>query len=88
MIGRGRLGLRLVDAVLRTESSDPHVLENYLVRAGRFDGHKGVPLFFDAETRELVQPLVAVAGNGDSELLSPQPRVSSQAVPSVMCSGA
>jgi hypothetical protein len=77
----------LVDAALKTGNSDPRALENYLIQSGRFDGHKGVPLFFDAETRELVQPLVAVVENGEPELVGSHPRVSSQPAVSTKCSG-
>ncbi len=76
----------LVDAALKTGNSEPRALEKYLVQSGRFDGHKGVPLFFDAVTRELVQPLVAVGENRAPELVGPQPRVSSQ-IEAARCSG-
>ncbi len=77
----------LVDAALRTGNSDSRALEKYLLQSGRFDGHKGVPLFFDAATRELVQPLVAIGENRAPELVSPQPRVSSQSEEAATCSG-
>jgi hypothetical protein len=48
----------LVDAVLRLGNKDPCALERFLLGANAsFDGHKGVPLSFDSDTRELVQPL-------------------------------
>jgi hypothetical protein len=61
----------LLDAALRTGTSDRCTLERFLLgAAGRFDGHKGVPLFFDPETRELVQPLYAPRQSGEPEAVS------------------
>ena len=60
----------LVDAVLKIGSTDRCALERYLLsKDGRFDGHKGVPLFFDPRTRELVQPLFAMRGSGEPEVV-------------------
>ena len=56
----------LVDAALRTRTSDQCSLERFLLGTeGRFDGHKGVPLYFDPVTRELVQPLYAPRPSGE-----------------------
>jgi hypothetical protein len=77
----------LVDAALKTGNSDPRSLETYLMHSGRFDGHKGVPLSFDSTTRELVQPLVAVAANGEPELVRAEARVVSHAARTASCSG-
>jgi hypothetical protein len=61
----------LLDAALRTGTSDPCVLERFFLSAnGRFDGHKGVPLFFDPQTRELVQPLYAPRLSGEPEMVA------------------
>jgi hypothetical protein len=58
----------LVDAALRKGTKDPCALEQFLVGTdARFDGHKGVPLFFDPRTRELVQPLFAHRAGGEPE---------------------
>jgi hypothetical protein len=70
----------LVDAALRKGTKDPCALERFLVGAeARFDGHKGVPLFFDPRTRELVQPLFARRAAGEPEAveigLAPDTRV-------------
>ena len=64
----------LLDAALRTGTSDRCALERFLLSAaGRFDGHKGVPLFFDPQTRELVQPLYAPRASGEPEVVSMSP---------------
>jgi hypothetical protein len=58
----------LVDAALRKGTKDPCALERFLVSTdARFDGHKGVPLFFDPRTRELIQPLFARRAAGEPE---------------------
>jgi hypothetical protein len=58
----------LVDAALRKGTKDPCTLERFLLGTdARFDGHKGVPLFFDPRTRELVQPLFAHRAAGEPE---------------------
>ena len=56
----------LTDAVLKTGSSDPRALELFLLDGASFDGHKGVPLFFDPRKRELVQPLFSPSGESDA----------------------
>jgi len=56
----------LVDAVLKTGSSDPRALELFLLDGASFDGHKGVPLFFDPRKRELVQPLFPPFGESEA----------------------
>ena len=64
----------LLDAALRTGTSDHCTLERFFLSAtGRFDGHKGVPLFFDPQTRELVQPLYAPRPSGELEMVSIPP---------------
>jgi len=64
----------LLDAALRTGTSDHCTLERFFLSAtGRFDGHKGVPLFFDPQTRELVQPLYAPRRSGELEMVSVPP---------------
>jgi hypothetical protein len=60
----------LLDAALRTGTSDRCTLELFFLGAGRFDGHKGVPLFFDSQTRELVQPLYAPQVSGEPAMVS------------------
>lgn len=61
----------LLDAALRTGTSDPCALERFFLSAnGRFDGHKGVPLFFDPQSRELVQPLYAPRLSREQEMVS------------------
>ena len=55
----------VVDAVLKKETTDACTLERYLITDARFDGHKGVPLFFDPQTRELVQPLFEARASGE-----------------------
>jgi ABC-type branched-subunit amino acid transport system substrate-binding protein len=57
----------LLDAVLRKGTADPCTLERALIAGERFDGHKGVPLFFDPLSRELVQPLFALRTSGEAE---------------------
>jgi hypothetical protein len=58
----------VLDAVMRSETSEPCALERFLVSArARFDGHKGVQLFFDPRTHELVQPLYVGGGAGEAE---------------------
>jgi len=57
----------LLDAVLKKGTADPCALEAFLLTGARFDGHKGVPLFFDPETRYLVQPLFAPSTSGEPE---------------------
>jgi hypothetical protein len=58
----------LVDAALRKRTKDPCALDRFLVSTdARFDGHKGVSLFFDPRTRELVQPLFARRAAGEPE---------------------
>ena len=58
----------VVDAALRKGTKDPCALEQFLLGTdARFDGHKGVPLFFDPRTRELVQPLFAHRAAGEPE---------------------
>lgn len=59
----------LLEAVLKRGSTDPCKLERFLLIEARFDGHKGVPLFFDPPTRELVQPLFAPRATGEAETL-------------------
>jgi hypothetical protein len=76
----------IIDASLKTGSSEPRSIESYLVHAGRFDGHKGVPLFFDAATRELVQPLFSLAGNVEQGLAGSIPSPFTPAV-TVKCPG-
>jgi hypothetical protein len=49
----------LVDSALRTSDAD----RCRAVGRGRFDGHKGRPLFFDPVTRVLRQPLYVVSGD-------------------------
>ena len=56
-----------VDAVLKKGTTDPCVIERYLLTDARFDGHKGVPLFFDPRTHELVQPLFEARPSGEPE---------------------
>jgi hypothetical protein len=64
----------LLDAALRTGTSDRCTMERFLLSAaGRFDGQKGVPLFFDPETRELVQPLYTPRQSGEPEMVSVPP---------------
>jgi hypothetical protein len=64
----------LLDAALQTATSDRCTLERFfLSAAGRFDGHKGVPLFFDPQTRELVQPLYTARQSGEPEMVSMRP---------------
>lgn len=58
----------VLDAVMRSETSEPCALERFLVGArARFDGHKGVQLFFDPRSHELVQPLYVRGGVGEAE---------------------
>jgi hypothetical protein len=60
----------LLDAALKTRTSDQCAIERFLLGAqGRFDGHKGVPLFFDPATRELVQPRYATRQSGEPEVV-------------------
>jgi hypothetical protein len=60
----------LLDAALKTGTSDRCALERFLVGAqGRFDGHKGVPLYFDPATRELVQPRYTPRASGEPEMV-------------------
>jgi hypothetical protein len=60
----------LVDAALKMGTSDRCALERFLLSAqGRFDGHKGVPLFFDPVTRELVQPRYTPRPSGEPEVV-------------------
>jgi hypothetical protein len=60
----------LMDAVLKISTTEPCALERFLLSAdARFDGHKGVPLFFDPQTRELVQPLFAPRVSGEPEVV-------------------
>jgi len=67
----GWMSVKIVlDAVLRIKSAEPCALERFLLSAdARFDGHKGVQLFFDPQTRELIQPLAARANAGEAELV-------------------
>jgi hypothetical protein len=52
----------LVESVLRVNAADSRAVTAYLARRDtRFDGHKGAPLYFDAD-RRLVQPLYATSG--------------------------
>ena len=61
----------LVDAALRKGTKDPCALERFFVSTeAHFDGHKGVPLFFDPRTRELVQPLFARRAAGEPEAVA------------------
>jgi hypothetical protein len=60
----------LLDAALKTGTSEPCALERFFLGAeGRFDGHKGVPLFFDPATRELVQPRYSPRPSGEPEVV-------------------
>jgi hypothetical protein len=64
----------LVDAALRKGTKDPCALERFLLgKDARFDGHKGVPLFFDPRTRELVQPLFARRAAEEPEAVEIRP---------------
>ena len=61
----------LLDATLKAGTSDRCALERFLLGAqGRFDGHKGVPLFFDPATRELVQPRYTPRASGEPEVIN------------------
>jgi hypothetical protein len=61
----------LIEAALRTGSADARALESFLSSAaGRFDGHKGVPVYFDIATRELVQPVFSVR-QGEEPVMLP-----------------
>jgi hypothetical protein len=61
----------LVDAALRKGTKDPCALERFFVSTeAHFDGHKGVPLFFDPRTRDLVQPLFARRAAGEPEAVA------------------
>jgi hypothetical protein len=77
----------LVDAALKSGASDARALETYLLHSGRFDGHKGVPLSFNATTRELVQPVVAIAEDGEPELVSGEQRVATTGEAGATCPG-
>jgi PQQ-dependent catabolism-associated beta-propeller protein len=57
----------LVENALR-EGSGARLCE--LLAQARFDGHKGTPLFFDRETRELQQPTYAYVSNELAETVS------------------
>jgi hypothetical protein len=58
----------VLDAVLKTKTSEPCALQRFLVSDGaRFDGHKGVSLFFDPQTRQLVQPVYIRRSIGEAE---------------------
>jgi hypothetical protein len=60
----------LLDAALKTRTSNECALERFLLSAeGRFDGHKGVPLYFDPATRELVQPRYTPRPSGEPEVV-------------------
>ena len=52
----------LVESALRTRSTDASVLDAFIA-SGAFDGHKGIPLRFDAR-HQLVQPMYAVSREG------------------------
>jgi ABC-type branched-subunit amino acid transport system substrate-binding protein len=58
----------VIDAALKAQTTDPRILEAFLVGSARFDGHKGVPLFFEPATRQLMQPLFSL-GSGEPELV-------------------
>jgi hypothetical protein len=62
----------IIDAALKAETANPRALETFLLGTARFDGHKGVPLFFEPATRELVQPLFSMKG-GKPELVGMDP---------------
>jgi hypothetical protein len=62
----------LLDAVLKEGTADRCTLEKFLITGARFDGHKGVPLFFDPQSRELVQPLFAPRASGEPEAVEVQ----------------
>jgi hypothetical protein len=62
----------LLDAVLKEGTADRCALEKFLITGARFDGHKGVPLFFDPLSRELVQPLFAPRALGEPEAVEVQ----------------
>jgi hypothetical protein len=65
----------LLESALKTGSRDSRVIEAYLTGgSARFDGHKGVPLYFDAETRELVQPIFRVREGSEPETIVERPR--------------
>jgi hypothetical protein len=56
----------LLDAALKTGTSNQCALQHFLLGAeARFDGHKGVPLFFDPATRGLVQPGYTPQASGE-----------------------
>jgi hypothetical protein len=58
----------LLDAALKMGTSEQCALERFLLSSeARFDGHKGVALFFDPSTRELVQPRYAPRTSGEPE---------------------
>ena len=65
----GWMSTKLVlDAAMKIKSSEPCALQRFLVTdAARFDGHKGVSLFFDPQTHELVQPLYVRRKVGEAE---------------------
>jgi hypothetical protein len=79
----------LLDAALKTGTSDQCKLERFLVsQEGRFDGHKGVPLYFDPSTRELVQPRYAVRPSGEPDVVDiQQGRRDASAVDRARCVG-
>ncbi|HJQ19043.1 MAG TPA: hypothetical protein VJ867_01765 [Gemmatimonadaceae bacterium] len=59
----------LAESALRARSSDRTKLLDYLRSpSAQFDGHKGVPLHFDAQ-RRLVQPLYVVRGAADARVI-------------------
>jgi hypothetical protein len=61
-----------VEVWLRSRSNDPAVLGVALAApTTRFDGHKGVPLFFRPSDLELRQPLYAITAEGAPRELSP-----------------
>ena len=69
----------LIDAVLKTGTTNARKLKSQLTDKTGFDGYKGVPLYFDPETRELVQPLFYLTEAGELEEVTASSRESSSA---------
>ena len=62
----GWMGIKLLwEALLRTGNTEPSALAAFLAGdRAHFDGHKGEPLGFDADTHQLLQPLYLVDSGG------------------------
>jgi hypothetical protein len=57
----------LTESALRSRSARGVDIARYMTSlTGRFDGHKGEPLSFDARSGELRQPLYVIAGEGSA----------------------